>query len=89
MAWVERVDLKRSLRETRRYDCPMPFVPEALRFAGNPTTSDEQLRLACEILSLDSSGTTADVRARLLAHLNTLDSEAPIVCLNPNVRLER
>jgi len=64
----------------------MPFVPEARRFAENPATSDEQLRLACQILSLDSSGTTADVRARLIGHLNTLDSAAPIVCLNPNVR---
>jgi len=64
----------------------MPFVPEARRFAENPATSDEQLRVACEILSLDSSGTPADVRARLLTHLNTLDSAAPIVCLNPNTR---
>ena len=64
----------------------MPFVPEALRFAQNPATSDEQLRLACEILSLDASGTTDQVRARLLAHLSTLDSGAPIVCLNPHVQ---
>jgi hypothetical protein len=64
----------------------MPFVPEARRFAENPATSDEQLRLACEILSLDSSGTAADVRARLLTHLNALDSAAPIVCLNSNIR---
>jgi hypothetical protein len=87
MAGMEGVDLKRSLREPHggRYDCPMPFVPEALRFAENPATSDEQLRLACEILTLDSSGTTADIRARLLTHLNTLDSAAPIVCLNPNI----
>jgi hypothetical protein len=63
----------------------MPLVPEALRFAENPATTDEQLRLACEILTLDSSGTTADIRARLLTHLNTLDSAAPIVCLNPNI----
>jgi hypothetical protein len=67
----------------------MPFVPEALRFAENPATSEEQLRIACEILSLDSSGTAADVRTRLVAHLNALDSEAPIVCLNPNVPRHR
>jgi len=85
MAGTERGDLKRSLRGGR-YDSAMPFVPEALRFAENPATSDEQLRLACEILTLDSSGTTDDVRARLLAHLNSMDSAAPIVCLNPNVR---
>jgi hypothetical protein len=63
----------------------MPLVPEALRFAENAATSDEQLRLACQILALDPSGTAAEVRARLLTHLNTLDSAAPIVCLNPNI----
>jgi hypothetical protein len=62
----------------------MPLVPEALRFAENPATSADQLRLACEILTLDTSGTPAELRARLLDHLNTLDSGAPVVCLNPN-----
>jgi len=63
----------------------MPFVPEALRFAQNPATSLEQLRRACELLDLDTSGTPDEVRARLLAHLDTLDHETPIVCLNPKV----
>jgi len=64
----------------------MPFLSEALRFAENPATSEEQLRRACDLLSLDSSGTPDEVRGRLLAHLNTLDSEAPVVCLNPKVQ---
>jgi len=64
----------------------MPFLSEALRFAENSSTSEEQLRHACELLSLDSSGTQDEVRDRLLAHLNTLDSEAPVVCLNPKVQ---
>ena len=65
---------------------PMPFLSEALRFAENPATSDDQLRLACELLSLDTSGTQDELRARLLAHLNTLDYETPVVCLNPKVQ---
>jgi hypothetical protein len=64
----------------------MPFLREALRFAENPATGVEQLRRACELLALDSSGTSSELRQRLLAHLNTLDSETPIVCLNPNVK---
>ena len=64
----------------------MPFLSEALRYAENPVTSVEQLRIACEILSLDTSGTQDELRARLLAHLNTLDSEMPVVCLNPKVQ---
>ena len=63
----------------------MPLLPEALRFAQNPATSPDQLRRACELLTLDSSGTPDEIRARLLAHLNTLDAEEPVVCLNPNV----
>jgi hypothetical protein len=63
----------------------MPFQPEALRFAENPATSVEQLRHACELLALDSSGNSDELRERLLAHLRTLDSETPIVCLNLNV----
>src|SRR5436305_15133770 len=66
---------------------PMPFLPEALRFAENPATSVEQLRKAFEILSLDASGTPAELRGLLLAHLNTLDSDAPVVCLNPKAAL--
>jgi hypothetical protein len=66
----------------------MPFRYEALRFAENPATSDDQLRLACEILSLDPSGTQDELRVRLLAHLNTLDSETPVVCLNPKVQAD-
>jgi hypothetical protein len=64
----------------------MPLLPEALRFAQNPATSIEQLRRACELLSLDTSGTQDELRARLLAHLHTLDSEMPVVCLNPKVQ---
>ena len=64
----------------------MPLVPEALRFAQNPATSFDQLRRACELLTLDQSGTSDELRARLLVHLNTLDSETPVVCLNPNVQ---
>jgi hypothetical protein len=66
----------------------MPFQYEALRFAENPSTSDDQLRLACELLTLDPSGTQDELRARLLAHLNTLDSETPVVCLNPKVQAD-
>jgi hypothetical protein len=64
----------------------MPLLPEALRFAENPDTSADQLRRACELLDLDSSGTPPEVRARLLAHLRTLDAAEPVVCLNPNVK---
>ena len=63
----------------------MPLIHEALRFAEDPATSLHQLRLACEILALDTSGTADEVRARLLAHLSALDSAAPVVCLKPNV----
>jgi hypothetical protein len=65
----------------------MPFLREALTFAENPSTSADQLRRACELLALDSSGPDDVVRARLLAHLKELDSEAPVVCLNPKVPL--
>ena len=64
----------------------MPLLPEAMRFAENPATSADQLRHACDLLALDSSGTPSEVRGRLLAHLKTLDAAEPIVCLNPNVR---
>ena len=63
----------------------MPFVPEAQRFAQNPATTLEQLRHACQLLALDSSGSAAELRARLLDHLATLDSGETVVCLNPNV----
>ena len=66
----------------------MPQLPEALRFAEDSATSLDQLRLACEILTLDTSGTADEVRARLLHHLNALDSTAPVVCLNPNVKTQ-
>jgi hypothetical protein len=64
----------------------MPLLSEALRFAENPATNADQLRLACELLSVEASGTQDELRARLLAHLNTLDSETPVVCLNPKVQ---
>lgn len=63
----------------------MPKLQEALKFAEDPASSAHQLRLACEILSLDTSGTVDEVRARLLAHLYALDSAMPVVCLNPKV----
>jgi hypothetical protein len=63
----------------------MPFLSEALRYAENPATSIEQLRLACELLALDAAGTQDELRVRLLTHLNTLDSEEPVVCLDPKV----
>jgi len=64
----------------------MPFLHEALRFAENSATSADQLRRACELLTLDASGTQDELRARLLSHLKTLDSETPVVCLNPKVQ---
>jgi len=64
----------------------MPLRSEALRYAENPVTSIEQLRRACELLSLDASGTQDELRTRLLAQLNTLDSDATVVCLNPKVQ---
>lgn len=67
----------------------MPLLPEAMRFAENPATSEDQLRHACDLLALDSSGTPSEVRARLLAHLKTLDAAEPVVCLNPSVNPRR
>jgi hypothetical protein len=64
----------------------MPVLHEALRFAENPATSADQLRRACELLDLNSSGTPPEVRERLLAHLKTLDAAEPVVCLNPNFK---
>ena len=34
----------------------MPLLSEALRFAQSPATSVEQLRLACELVSLKPRG---------------------------------
>lgn len=65
----------------------MPFLHEALTFAENPAASGDQLRRACELLALDTSGPDDALRARLLAHLKDLDSAAPVVCLNPKVAL--
>lgn len=89
-----RRDIERRRRTPTRvhprrfddYPLRMPVLAEALRFAENRATSDDQLRLACELLALDSSGTHDELRDRLLAHLNTLDSETPVVCLNPKVQ---
>jgi hypothetical protein len=63
----------------------MPFLHEAVRFAENPATTIDQLRVACELLAIDVAGTQDELRARLLSHLKTLDSEAPVVCLNPKI----
>lgn len=67
----------------------MPFVPEALRFAQNPATTLEQLRHACQLLALDSSGTAPELRTRLLDHLARLDLGETVVCLNPNAAIPR
>ena len=67
----------------------MPRLSEAIRYADDPSTSDDELRRACEILMLPSGGSTEELRARLREHLGSLDAERPVVCLNPGpVRLK-
>jgi hypothetical protein len=61
----------------------MPRVSDAIRYADSPSTSEDELRRACEILMLPTAGTPVELRARLLEHLGTLDAERPVVCLNP------
>jgi hypothetical protein len=67
----------------------MPRLSEAIRYADDPSTGDDELRRACEILMLPTDGTAGELRARLRAHLGTLDAERPVVCLNPGPLAER
>jgi hypothetical protein len=67
----------------------MPRLTEAICYADDPSTSDDELRRACEILALPAGGSTEELRTRLREHLGTLDAERPVVCLNPGpVRLQ-
>jgi hypothetical protein len=61
----------------------MPTRTEALRFAGDPRTTAEQLRRACTLLGLDADGDVGALRDRLLAHLGGVEDHEPVVCLNP------
>jgi hypothetical protein len=61
----------------------MPRLDEAIRYAEDGSTSDEELRRACEILLLPTFGSAEELRERLRRHLGTLDAERPVVCLNP------
>lgn len=61
----------------------MPSLDDAIRYASSPATTEEELRRACEILSLPTQGSGDQLRARLREHLGTLAAERPVVCLNP------
>ena len=61
----------------------MPNLSDAIRYADSRSTSDDELRRACEILMLPTGGSAEELRARLRRHLGTLDAERPVVCLNP------
>jgi hypothetical protein len=61
----------------------MPPLTDAIDYAQNLSTSMEELRRACEILQLPSTGPSEVLRARLRRHLETLDAGRPVVCLNP------
>jgi hypothetical protein len=61
----------------------MPRLSEAIRYADDAATTDDELRRACEILTLPTRGSAEELRARLREHLGTLDAERPVVCLNP------
>ena len=63
----------------------MPTLAEALRFAGDPATTEAQLRRACELLHLDASGDPEALRSRLLARLATLAPDQSVACLNPRL----
>jgi hypothetical protein len=67
----------------------MPHLTDAIRYACSPSTSDDELRRACEILTLPTGGSAEELRARLREHLATLDAERPVVCLNPGPVLRR
>jgi hypothetical protein len=61
----------------------MPRLRDAIHYAESPSTGEDELRRACEILMLPTAGTAEELRARLRGHLATLDAERPVVCLNP------
>ncbi len=61
----------------------MVQLNEAMSYAQNPATTPEDLRRACEILLLPTSGPSDILRARLMRHLEGLDARKPVVCLNP------
>ena len=63
----------------------MPTLADARRFVQDPRTSEPQLRRACQVLGIDTSGEAPALRARLEAHLRSLDESAPVVCLNPRL----
>ena len=63
----------------------MPSHADAMRFVTSPVTSVEQLRLACQILGLESGGPPEALRERLILHLANHDSLEPVVCLNPRL----
>jgi hypothetical protein len=63
----------------------MPTKLDAVKFVADAKTSVEQLRRACEILSLPAEGEPEILRARLLEYLNPLEAAASVVCLNPNL----
>jgi hypothetical protein len=61
----------------------MPHLTEAIRYADSPSTGEDELRRACEILMLPADGSPDVLRERLREHLATLDAGRPVVCLNP------
>lgn len=61
----------------------MPHLDDAIRYANDPNTGEDELRRACEILGLAADGEREALRERLRAHLDTLEAERPVVCLNP------
>ena len=63
----------------------MPTLGEALHFARDPGTTAEQLRRACALLFLETSGGPDELRVRLVAHLETLSTTSAVVCLNPKI----
>jgi hypothetical protein len=63
----------------------MPNLTDAIRYADNPSTGEDELRRACEILQLPTAGSARELRARLREHLGTLDADRPVVCLNPGL----
>lgn len=61
----------------------MPRLSEAVRFAENVQTTEEELRRACAILGLDAAGEREALRGRLREHLARHDAARPVACLNP------
>jgi hypothetical protein len=61
----------------------MPRLDEAVRYAEDSTTTEAELRRACEILQLDTTGAAEELRGRLRAHLSRHERDRPVICLNP------